>query len=276
MPGPLSEYKEIILARAVDDEIQSIRKSSGGAVTAIFTYLLEQQILDGVVYVESREGLEIETVIARNREEMLAAAESDWPISPSLRMMNEAIADNDILNCGVIVPPCQAEGIRLMQEYPMTETNIERNIKLIVGSFCYGTFTQKSFKTFLKEKKEIDTLQVQRVGITSDFLEITLKNGEMTKVPAGEVLLHIQSGCLVCQDLTAVESDISAGVIPTTPRYTTLIVRTDFGAEVVKGAVGADYLEIAPLKTGGPLIENMIKKMAVEKIKRAGKLSLML
>jgi len=269
MQSSLGEYKEIIVARATDEEIRSKRKRSGGAVTAILIYLLESKILDGVVIVKAKEGLQTEVVVARNREEMLIAAANEWPVAPNLRMMKEAIAEKEIQDCGVIVTPCQAQGIRLMQEYPMTETDLGRNIKMIVGSFCYGTFTHTSFRTFLKEKQGLEPADVKRVEVTSEFLEITLKNGKRVEIATRDVLTHVQSGCLICHDLTAAASDISTGVIPTRPRFTTLIVRTQFGQEVVKEAIKAQYLEIAPLEIGRPFIENMIKDMAEEKIRRA-------
>jgi coenzyme F420 hydrogenase subunit beta len=275
MRDPLGKYKEIIVARAVDEEIRNKQKSSGGAVAAIFIYLLEHKILDGVVIVEAKKSLQTEVVTARNREEMLIVAESERPVIPDLRGMKEAIVEKGLKNCGVFVTPCQAEGIRLMQEYPMTETDFASHIKLVISPFCSGTFTQKSFQTFLKEKQGLELAKVRKVGVTSDFLGITLTSGEIVRIPVREVLAHVQTGCLICHDLTATESDISAGVVSTAPTFTTLIVRSDFGKEAVEEAVRARYLEIAPLEIDKSFIEGMIKKMAEEKIRRAEILSLM-
>ncbi len=85
-------------------------------------------------------------------------------------------------------------------------------------------------------------------------------------VPLAELETCIREGCHFCTDLTALESDISAGAVGSPLGSTTLIVRTQTGQGFVSSAVQNRKLEVSHgIDTAA------VEKLALAKIKKNSK-----
>ena len=75
-------------------------------------------------------------------------------------------------------------------------------------------------------------------------LELSLTDGSKTTIPLKEIEDAIKDGCRTCTDFSALDADISAGSVGTEERWTTLLIRTEEGRQMIQSAVNAKDLEL--------------------------------
>ncbi len=245
---PLGDYIEIVLARSKDEEIRSRRTASGGAITTLLIYMLENNLVDGVVVAKKIRGLQAELVIARNREEVLEAAGNRWSVLPYTARFREALQDESLKRIAVVGLPCQAQFLWQMRSFPLLETDVVSKIYMVISLFCLGTFATEAFVDLLKLKYGLDPEKIVSVGLERNYIKV-IYGEEEKKIPLQEILPYVQTGCLVCPDYTGIFSDISAGLSENYPGYTVLIIRDEKAQKLVKEASEKGYLEIIKAKT---------------------------
>ncbi len=262
---PLGDFKEVLLARATDEEIRSRRVSSGGAVTAILAYLLKEGTVDGVVVARRVKGFKAELVIAKSKEELLEAAGDKWSVIPYTTRLRDALETEEVRSVALVGLPCQAQFLWQMRAFPLLETDFVSKIKLIISLFCLGTFATEAFIDMLRFKYSMDPEYIDHIGIDKGGLRIIYR-GEVRTIPLNEVIPYMQTGCLVCPDYTGVFSDLSAGISELHPGYTLLLVRSDEGMKAVKEAASNGYIEYFK---AGPEVIDEVETKARGKIVRA-------
>ncbi len=262
---PLGEYQEILLARATDESIRAQKVASGGAVSALLIYMLENGIVDGIVVAKRVRGLVAELVIARTREEVLQAAGNRWSVLPYTTKLREALQSEDLKRVALVGLPCQAQFLYQMRMFPLLETDFVSKIYLIISLFCFGTFASEAFVDLLKLRYGLEPERITYIGLEKNFIKVVYDSEEKL-IPLQEVLPFVQTGCLVCPDYTGVLSDISAGISENYPGYTVLIARSDRGLELIYRARDHGYLEVR--KASADVIEE-IETKARGKIVRA-------
>ncbi len=260
--SPIYPYKNIYLAKPVTVH-------QGGAITAISCFLLEQNKVDAVVAVKKSKGLEGEVIIAKTPEEIIKAAGSKWSLIPYMKTLRDTLSEGGINKVAVIGLPCQITFLRQMKEFPLLEADFGEKIEFLIGLFCIGTFAQEIFKSFIASKYDIKTTDIEQITISGENLLIqdtSTKN--ITRIPILEALRYLQTGCLLCNDYTAISADISAGILPEKPENTIIITRTEKGQKILEEAVNNNILSIEPATIE---ITKNVEKQALEKIKRAEK-----
>ena len=260
----LGQIRSVYLGRATDEEILKRKVASGGAVTAMLTYALEKDIIDGVVTAKRTRGLEGEAVVARTKEELLETAGNRWSIVPFAARIKAKIEEEDLKRVAVVCLPCQAQFFGQMRDFPILETDFGNRIKYIVSLFCMGTFAFEAFLNYLRVRYGVRAEEIRDIKLSGDFLEIHRETGVLA-IPLKEAFSYLQTGCLVCSDYTGVWSDVSAGFVESEPGWTVLITRNQRGEELVRGAEKEGYLE---LRDGSHVLGDVLKK-AREKLARA-------
>jgi coenzyme F420 hydrogenase subunit beta len=229
--------------------------ASGGVVSAISTYLLEQGLVDGVIALidSPQEPYRAIPQIITRREEVLAAAQSRYSISPV----------NTILGSLAALPgryayvglPCQIHSLRKLQaaRYPGIE-----KIQYIIGTYCGNILHFDAVRSFLRRSGVADLSQVSslkyRAGTWPGRMEVRLHDGRifgLEKFYANYLIpFYIMQRCLLCTDLTNEFADISAGD-GWTPVYeergkgsNIVLVRTPPGAAIINEMRGQARLEL--------------------------------
>ncbi len=245
---PLGDYKAVYLARASSEEIRKRRIGSGGAVTALLLYMIEEGVVDAVVTAKKKTGFTGEIVIARSRDELLEAAGDKWTVLPFTMKLKDSLSDESIRRVAIVGLPCQAQFIWQMKMFPMLETDFSHKISFIISLVCLGTFATEAFLNYLKTHHGMDPEKVSSIYIVGDYIE-TVYEGEKRTIPIKDIIPYMQLGCLVCPDYTGVFSDLSAGISENYPGYTVLISRTDVAEKYLRDACSRGYIEImkAPL-----------------------------
>ncbi|WP_297064728.1 Coenzyme F420 hydrogenase/dehydrogenase, beta subunit C-terminal domain [Thermococcus sp.] len=260
----LGQIRAVYLGRTTDEEILKRKVASGGAVTAMLTYALEKNLIDGVVTAKRTKGLEGEAVVARTKEELLETAGNRWSIVPFAARIKAKIEEEDLERVAVVCLPCQAQFFGQMRDFPILETDFGNRIRYIVSLFCMGTFAFEAFLNYLRVRYGVRAEEIVDIKLSKDFLEIHRENSVLA-IPLKEAFSYLQTGCLVCSDYTGVWSDVSAGFVENEPGWTVLITRNQRGEELLRRAEKEGYLE---LRDGSHVLGEVLKR-AREKLARA-------
>ena len=258
---PLGTYKEALSARSTDSKILEVSQD-GGIVSALLCYALDEGIIEGAVVAGNpdEDWRPVPTVVTSS-DEVIAAAGTKYSMSPTLSALKEATRQYGLEKVGVVATPCQLQGLRKAQAYPFTRFVAEK-IKLIVGIYCMENFPMASLDTFATAKLGFDSLQdATKMDIGKGKFWLT-KDGEDSGLAIKETHGYEQAGCNICMDYVAELADISTGSVGSPDGWSTVLTRTDAGADVFKGAVAAGLIETKPMdevKPGLPLLEKLAK-----------------
>lgn len=242
------------------------KKKGFGATTTYISYALDSKEIDGAIVVKADEKWKPMAVVAKTSEELKTAVGTKWVITPMVNAIIDALRVERMERIAIIGTPCQCQAIRDIMEYPMQLGDMFERIKIIVGLFCMGSFTQDGFKTMVERKMGIALPDIERAEIKSDKFVVKLRNGECKEISIEDVKGDIKFACLTCEDFTAKSADISFGNAGSTNGWRSTIVRNKVAMEILERAKDAGYIEYEELPLSG--IEE-IKRLAEEKVKRA-------
>ncbi|WP_407412007.1 Coenzyme F420 hydrogenase/dehydrogenase, beta subunit C-terminal domain [Methanobrevibacter sp.] len=154
--------------------------------------------------------------------------------------------------------PCEIMAASKLQYY--TDSPID--VKL--GLFCMENFSYKYFENLLEEydlkMDDIDKFQIEK-----GFVFLLLKTKETVKIPLSVAKRIIRKNCSICVELTSETSDISIGSIGSEDGWSTLIIRTEKGEEIVNGAIEQEFIKAKDFNESqfallNKLAENKISK----------------
>ncbi|MHB8668955.1 MAG: Coenzyme F420 hydrogenase/dehydrogenase, beta subunit C-terminal domain [Acidimicrobiales bacterium] len=236
--------KDIILARATDPEIHQ-RGQDGGLVSAILLWCLDRGYIDAalVSYLEG-DGRSWKAIpgVARNREEILAAAGSRYTYSANTMAYADAVAGGAEklalvgMSCQSSVPPVM--GVRKAGKPA-------RRFALNIGLLCSKTFDDAIFEELFEAKYGLHKSDMVKMNIKGVF-QIWMRDGSYHEVPLKECHAWTREGCKTCPDFAAEHADISTGGIGAFNDWTLTIVRTDLGREILIGMLTDGTIEGRP------------------------------
>ena len=154
--------------------------------------------------------------------------------------------------------PCEIMAASKIQYY--TDSPID--IKL--GLFCMENFSYKYFENLLEEY-DLKMDDIEKFQIDKGFVFLLLKNRETVKIPLSVAKRIIRKNCNICVELTSETSDISIGSIGSDDGWSTLIIRTKKGEEIVNGALEQKFIEAKELSE---IQFNLLNKIAQTKINK--------
>ncbi|MCW7073434.1 MAG: Coenzyme F420 hydrogenase/dehydrogenase, beta subunit C-terminal domain [Methanophagales archaeon] len=129
---------------------------------------------------------------------------------------------------GIVGTPCIVSGVRKLQhEFPL----FRDRVKLLVGLFCTENFHYSDITRYLKDKG-VDFTKLVKTDITKGKFIATMTDGEV-KFKVKELEGILPSGCNVCTDFTAVESDASVGSVGSAKGFSTVVVREENADKII-------------------------------------------
>ena len=126
----------------------------------------------------------------------------------------------------IVGTPCEIMAASKIQHY--TDSPID--VKL--GLFCMENFSYKYFGNLLKEY-DLTMNDIEKFRIEKGFVFLFLKTKETVKIPLSVAKRIIRKNCNICVELTSETSDISIGSIGSDDGWSTIIIRTEKGEEIV-------------------------------------------
>ena len=136
--------------------------------------------------------------------------------------------------------PCEIMATSKLQYY----TNSSIDVKL--GLFCMENFSYKYF-TYLLSEYNLKMEDIEKFQIEKGFVFLTLKNKEKVNLPLSVAKRIIRKNCNICVELTSETSDISIGSIASDSGWSTLIIRTKKGEDILNGAVKQKFIKTKEL-----------------------------
>lgn len=248
------------------DPILREKSTSGGVVTAILIHLLETKQIDGAVVIASDENVlwRGKPIVARTREELLAATKSKYAISPTNTAFSEL---REIPGKYALVGlPCQIHGFKKAAEL---DSRLKERVVLTIGLFCHAAVEHEAYEVIwgLLGDKAKDALKfTSRIGKHPGAPHLHLKDGSLYPAYYGDkkgykpssmevinILYRLYSPprCLTCFDSTSEFADISVGDPWMAPPDNTVdfykgwsfaLVRTERGAAACKGTTEAGLM----------------------------------
>lgn len=266
----LGNYQRILNVKAADERVRD-GGASGGAVTQLCIDLLETGAVDGVVAVRAKEGDpgSFESFLARDRRELLAAAQSKYVILP----VNEILAkiretDEKIAFVGL---PCQVEGLRKAMAQ---DEALRDRIKVVISLFCGFNMEAAATRYLIKKsgiaREHIKKLSYRqkRAGETGFFLKG--KDGKTFFLPKHGYtflnLIYAPKRCWKCFDYSGEFADLSVGdAWEEAEGCSRVIVRTKTGGQVLDDALQRGTLTAK--ESGAQQIKKTQKMVTVYKKK---------
>jgi coenzyme F420 hydrogenase subunit beta len=252
--GPVLEIWE---GHATDSEIR-FAGSSGGAITALSLYCLEQAGMHGVLHI----GLDPDnptcnkTRMSFNREDLLRCTGSRY--APASACDRLDLIESAPAPCAFVGQPSEVTALRKAQALRPV---LDRNVGLVISFLCAGSPSTRGTLELLKNL-EIDTATVSDLryrgnGWPGNFA--VSQNGD--SAPSTQVSYSESWGFLqayrpysthLCPDGTGEDADISCGdpwyreVQPNEPGSSLVVVRSEKGREIIRGAIESGYLALTP------------------------------
>ena len=265
----LGTYKDIVTARATDKQIQNVSQD-GGIVTALFTYALNEGIIEGAVVAGNTDTpWQPEPTIAMSADEIIAAAGTKYTFSPNNAVLKEAVRQCGIEKLGTVATPCEIMGLRKMQSYPFSTRFLADKIKLLIGIFCMENFSYASLQTFVESKLNGSMELTDKMDIGKGKLWIEDPKGN-TGLKLKETHGYEQAGCNICKDYVAELADVSTGSVGSPDGWSTVLTRTDAGKTIFDDAVEAGVIETKAVDEG-KFGKQMLEKLAGQKKDKAAK-----
>ena len=243
---PIGHYMDVFSARSSDIEIRKVA-TDGGVVTSLLIHMLKNGIIDGAVVSLSKGLFNREAKVATTRNELIQAAGSHFAEVPHLeevgkgystfvpviRPINE-LAPKRIRKIAVVGTPCQIGAIRKMQALKLVPSDI---VTFTIGLFCMQCFETDQLldRGFIKQYG-ITTDDIAKINIKEDLV-LTMKSGITVHIPLEEIEEIARPACLACRLFSNSYADISVGGLGSPDGYTTVMVRTIKGKEMIANAL---------------------------------------
>jgi len=241
----IGPFKKILIARASNKEIRNPAQY-GGVVSALVIYSLEHGYIDAAVLTDTGNRFSPAGRIVRTRAEVLACAGSRYTASGSLSALNTAI-EADMAGLGVVGLPCQMEAMERLKLMKPDGQDRHRRIRLKIGLFCTWAIDYRRLEAFLIQEGINETPKKYDIPPPpSEKFQVMTEDG-WRDFPLSDIRPLVQKGCELCQDMTAEWADISIGTVEGREGWSTLVIRTDMGSELINAAIRDGWLEAGVL-----------------------------
>ncbi|MEM5854427.1 MAG: Coenzyme F420 hydrogenase/dehydrogenase, beta subunit C-terminal domain [Candidatus Aenigmatarchaeota archaeon] len=218
----LGNYYKLYYGYSLDDKIR-YRASSGGIVSSLFKYLLEEKLVDAVVFVKPsyKSPFIYEPHISSDVKELLKFAGTRYFPVPMNKVLKKILSANE--RFAVIGTPCQIYAISKFENFCK---ELRKKIFIKVGFFCGGVPNINSHR-YLLYAYNIDAkglISVYRGVGWPGYNVLEYKDGRkilISRRPENFVAkayhtlcffpIFAQKKCLLCVDKFASYADVSVG-----------------------------------------------------------------
>lgn len=260
----LGIYQSCFAGHAVDSEIRT-EAAAGGVATALLVYALEQGMIDGALVgvMDPSQPWRTLPKLAASRQEIIAAAQSKYQVVATNAALREVLAERARLNIACVGLGCHIQALRKLQLLHPSH-KAARSLAFSIGLCCFANFYTRGTEFLIEERLGISLEQVAKVeyrgGAGQGNFRVTTKDGQVLVIPRAEttgvflIRFFRRDRCLMCIDWSGELADISIGDYwgPEIDErsenlgWSTVIVRTQRGKQVVEDAVREGYLQIVP------------------------------
>jgi coenzyme F420 hydrogenase subunit beta len=252
------------IARSKDEQILKVAQD-GGVVTSLLTHAVENGVVDyavGATKSSENPWRPIPTTM-RSREQLLASAGTKVSTSGSLTAVAEAWLGYPDSRLAFVGLPCQIQALRRVLTSPYGPRKYGESVELAIGLFCNNSYRyNKLVLDYLKVKKNcnLERITKMRLDTEDDFYRVYEGEKAVVDSSTKEIEPYLLSACSRCNDFTSELADVSIGADGAPDGWNTVLVRSQKGEELVKGAIEKNCVEMKPLKDGSSAILQISSK----------------
>jgi len=254
-------YRRIVIAQASDEKILQACQD-GGVVTALLSYALEKEIIDGAAVSGVSQDKPLYPVprLVTTPEEVLECSGTRYTYSPNLLAFQEGINQNK-KRLAFVGTPCQIHALRKIEDLLFKYVS---PLQFAIGLLCTESFTYEGLmQKHIQGELGINLGDIEKINIKAKLL-VTTKSGETKVIPLKEAKQYTRKSCTICKDFSAELADISVGGLGLSG-WTFTILRTEKGEELFDGAVRKGFLKTRPVEEEKRAFDLLLR---LSKIKR--------
>lgn len=253
-------YKYLYVANSKDKYIR-YKASSGGCITGLLVYMIDNYLVDGVLHIgkDEKNPLKSCAYVSRCREDIIARSGSRYCPSSLLSELIQILSTG--IKIAVVGKPCDIVGVsQFLKKYP----HYEKQIIYKISFMCMGMPSQNATYDLIYKmgasEKDVTDFWYRGNGWPGSTTAKTVCNNtyELSYADSwGKVLSkNIHFRCKICPDGYGEFADISCGdawvnekgrpCFDDKPGRSLAFIRTNKGDEIFKKAVDAGYIEGNP------------------------------
>lgn len=246
-------YRKTFISHSTDYETR-FHCASGGTVSSLLIFMLENHMIDGAIVTQFKKDnpLEVETIIAKSKEEILNAKSSKYcPVHMDGILSQLKDFDGKVAVVGL---PCHIQTIRKIEK---KLSWVNDKVIFHIGLFCSGTKDSHAINYLLKTNN-FELNGIKQFAYRDDgclgYVK-TVYEDKNIKIPYVQAYSKLHSyfkpeRCLNCIDHFAYLADLSIGDINCEPYSedkigsNSVIVRSKKALDVFNEAVKSNCLEV--------------------------------
>jgi coenzyme F420 hydrogenase subunit beta len=249
-----------IAIKNVRSKKNSGRFQNGGAVTALLTAAMEEELVDcALVMGEDRWAQKSYPRVVYDVSDLEKCAGSKYTSNTVLEPIQDVI--RNVNNIALVGTPCTVQAVGLLRkssnEFAM---KLAHKVRFLLGLFCFEAFSDQLIPEVTR-RLCVPPWRIDKMSASDAMMTISLRDGGIKTIPLPEISGYVKPGCKACADFTAKLSDVSVGGVGSTPGMSVVILRTPEGVGLFKIAEERGFIEA---KEG----------VKVEAIEKVGKLKL--
>lgn len=266
-------YRQALAVEAKSPDIKA-HAQDGGAVTSLLASLLEAGFIDGAIVM----GIgslpwQPSPKVAKTREELIACAGTKYARGSPFLALKDAVDLHYCSRLAFVGTPCQIAASRRMQLSELTNRRLGETIKLHIGLFCMHAFEyEKFFRGIIEKQTRTPLSEVVKFDIKRGRFIIYRRNKPRRELALEAVEKYNYFPCRVCFDYTAELADISVGSVGSPLGQSTVLIRTQAGADAFDTARRFRGLNVLGLETVKPGIATLAKVSREKKLRAAREL----
>lgn len=263
----IGKYLKITAIKSKQADILKVAQD-GGAVTSLIAYALENNVIDGAITASRESDWKSSTNIIKDRKTLLASAGTKYSRTPSIKLMSEALKSGNY-RLTVVGTGCQTTAARRF--HSRIADKIPRVDLTIIGLFCFESFPHEELKELVEKEFKIKMDDIAKTDIKKGKFIVWTKDGKELTVPVKSFDSAVGDSCRICINFASRLADLSIGSIGTIDGWSTVIIRSEKGQELVEHAEKAGYIETSdkidtvPIKKSVGLKRKKSSKMASER-----------
>lgn len=243
------------------DSLIRIESSSGGVLTSLCCYLLDNKMVDGIIHTrKSKDDIrKTETVISRTKADILSCMGSRYTTSSPLLDLFDMIKEGE--HYAFVGKPCDVSALRIYMNE--VDTQIKKQIKYLFSFFCAGQPSINANNNLVKalggdNLQDCVDLQYRGNGWPG-YATLTKKDGSKEQMDYETSWMKIlgrdvRKICRFCADGTGELADISCGDawflgangrpdFAERPGRNVIFARTEAGSTLLNETIKAGYIE---------------------------------
>jgi len=232
---------EYVLARAKDEVIVE-NGACGGAVSALFQYLLDKNLVDGILTLTRSEDIYdgIPTLLTDSSEIIDTCGSLHCAPTMVGDLISKYLSASKI---GVAVKPCDAMAINELEK--RNQIDPEKVYK--IGLNCGGTVMPITAQRMIELFYEVDPADVVKEEIDKGQFIIELKDGTHKSVKIDDLEEQgygRRENCQRCELMVPRNADVACGNWGSEDEWTFIEINSEKGKELVEKAKNEGYLDV--------------------------------